>query len=93
MPGLDEPDQPDLTTEAYLMPMKRLAEVLRDLGARSTRPGDAARRAVLLEAASRLDSKYAYRSAIQRDDNRIRGLDAFGNEIDNREDEAPEEEP
>ena len=75
------------------MSMKQLAEELRELGRRTRDSGpDAPRRAMLFEAASRLASPYAWHAAVARDANRRRGLDAFGNEIINREDEPTEEE-
>ena len=81
---------PDHTEEAYLMTQARLASELRDLAKRTRAVGpDALRRAVLLEAASRIEIPYAWHSARQRDDYRRRGLDAFGNEIIHEEDDGP----
>ena len=59
---------PDYTTEAYNLSMKRLAYELRDMARRTRNEGpDAVRRATLLEAASRLDNVYAYKTAQERD--------------------------
>ena len=87
-----EDGEPDHTSEALLMTMPRLASELRDLGKR-TRPtgADGMRRAILFEAASRLESRYAYQAALDRDNYRRRGLDAFGNEVVSREDDEPDE--
>jgi len=74
---IDDGEQ-DPTSEAYEMSMPALAAALRDL-ARRTRPTgpDALRRAILIESASRLESRYAYQAALDRDQDRIRGIDPF----------------
>ena len=82
-----EDGEPDPTLEAYNMPMAALAAQLRELGRRTRPQGqDALRRAILLEAASRLESRYSYQAALERDQNRIRGLDPLGEELDEGDD-------